>query len=118
MKRAGPPAKGLWALPGGLVEVGESVEGAAKREVADETGLGVEIGELIDVQTDIHLDRRGEVEYHYILVDYLARPVSGRVRLNEESSDFGWFTAAEARRMKTTSATKALLGRRFGERSR
>jgi ADP-ribose pyrophosphatase len=118
LKRRNPPNKGRWALPGGLVELGETVPGAAVREIREETGLTVEVERLLDVQTDLHTDRSSRIEYHYVLVDYLAKPVSGRVRLNSESSDWGWFTHGQVERLTMSAGTRAVLGLFFTKRLR
>ena len=118
MKRRNPPNEGKWALPGGLVELGETVQDATIREIREETRVTVEIQGLLDVQTDLHMDRSSRVEYHYVLVDYLAKPVSGRVRLNSESSDWGWFTYGQVRRLAMSRGTKSVLGIFFKKRLR
>jgi len=118
VKRRNPPNQGRWALPGGLVELGEAVQDAAVREIEEETGLRVKIEGLLDVQTDLHIDGRSRIEYHYILVDYLARPVSGRLSLNSESSDSGWFTRGQLRRLAMSGGTKAVLKMFFDNRLR
>lgn len=118
IRRNFPPNAGKWALPGGLVELGESVQAAAAREVEEETGLRVEVEGLLDVQTDLHTDDGGRLEYHYVLVDYLAKPVGGKLRLNSESSASGWFTRTETRSLKTTSGTRAVLAKYFREHPR
>lgn len=116
IKRKNPPNEGRWALPGGLVELGERVQDAVVREVKEETDLEVVLEGLLDVATDIHLDERSRLKYHYVLVDYLARRVGGRVRLNPESSDFGWFTAAQARKLGMSEGTREVLALHFRRR--
>ena len=111
VKRKRPPNEDRWALPGGLVELGETAEGAAAREVLEETGLKVVIERLIDVQTDIHLDVKGEIEYHYLLVDYAAKSAKGEVILNGESSSFGWFTESELPDLSMSDGTREVLGK-------
>lgn len=118
LKRKNPPNAGKWALPGGLVELGETVQEAAVREIREETGLSVVVERLLDVQTDLHIDENSRIEYHYVLVDYLAKPVSGRIRLNAESYDSGWFTAGQIRRLAMSEGTKVVLGMFFRKRLR
>lgn len=110
VKRVNPPNRGKWALPGGLVELGEETQDAAVREIFEETGLKVEVEGLLDVQTDVHLDGSSKLEYHYVLVDYLARPVGGRLRLNPESSASGWFTAGQTESIVMSPGTRKVLG--------
>jgi ADP-ribose pyrophosphatase len=117
VRRRNPPNRGRWALPGGLVELGETVQAAAVREILEETGLKVKIEGLLDVQTDLHADRNSRLEYHYVLVDYLASPVGGRLRLNPESSESGWFTRAQTGKLTMSRGTRAVL-EMFFERHR
>lgn len=100
------------------MELGENVQDAAVREVLEETGLTVKIEALLDVQTDLHTDAKSRIEYHYILVDYLAAPTSGRLRRNQESSAAGWFSAPQTKRLKTTDGTKVVLDNLFRHRLR
>ncbi|MGD1055411.1 MAG: NUDIX hydrolase [Nitrososphaerales archaeon] len=116
IKRKYPPNEGRWALPGGLVELGERVQDAVVREVKEETGLAVRLEGLLDVATDIHLGEMSRPRYHYVLVDYLACRTGGRVRLNGESSEFGWFTAEQARKLDMSEATRDVLSLHFSRR--
>jgi len=100
------------------VELGEAVQDAAVREIREETGLTVKIEGLLDVQTDLHRDERSRIEFHYILVDYLARPISGRLRLNSESSDSGWFTRGQLARIAMSRGTISVLELFFENRLR
>ena len=83
------------------------------REVKEETGLEVALVGLLDVGTDIHLDEMSRPRYHYVLVDYLARPVHGRVKLNAESSAFGWFTAEQVKKLDMSEGTRDVLALHF-----
>jgi len=116
VRRRNPPNQGKWAIPGGLVELGETVQVAATREIFEETGLRVTIEGLLDVQTDVHRDAASRLEYHYVLVDYLAKPVGGRLRLNSESSESGWFTSEQTKRLHMSKGTRAVLGIYFKQR--
>ncbi len=114
LKRKNPPNEGRWALPGGLVELGETVEEAAVREVTEETGLEVKLEKLIDVQTDIHRDGEERLEYHYVLVDFSASPTGGKLRLNGESSDSRWFSRSELPDIDMSEGTMEVLLKYFG----
>jgi len=100
------------------VELGETVQGAAVREIEEETGLAVVIESLLEVQNDLHVDENSKIEYHYVLVDYLAKPVSGSLRRNAESSDAGWFTSSQVGRLGMSKGTRAVLGIFFRKRLR
>ena len=116
VRRKNPPNEGRWALPGGLVELGETTQDAAVREVLEESGLKVKIEGLLDAQTDLHFDGSSKLEYHYVLIDYLARPVGGRLRINPESSASGWFTEKQVRALDMSEGTRAVLGIFFRQR--
>ena len=118
VKRNNPPNEGKWALPGGLVELGESTQDAAVREVLEETGLKVKIEGLLDVQTDLHFDGSTRLEYHYVLIDYFAKPVGGRLMINPESSASGWFTGRQVGSLDMSEGTRAVLGIFFRQRRR
>jgi ADP-ribose pyrophosphatase YjhB (NUDIX family) len=111
IRRANDPGKGLWSIPGGLIEVGESLRDAAKREVEEETGVAVEIGDLLDVVENIVHDESGRVKFHYVLVDFKAKPVSGDVEItpSSEALEAGWFTPEEIRNLPLTQTAIKLL---------
>jgi 8-oxo-dGTP diphosphatase len=84
VKRRYEPLAGRWSLPGGTLEVGETLKAAVIREMREETGLDVEVGPLLEVFDRIITDEAQRVRYHFVLVDYLCWPVGGRL---EASSD-------------------------------
>jgi ADP-ribose pyrophosphatase YjhB (NUDIX family) len=79
IRRRFEPLAGQWSLPGGALEVGETLEAGVAREVLEETGLAVDVGPVIEVFDRIVRDDSERVRYHYVLIDYLCRPVGGRL---------------------------------------
>ena len=87
VQRLFEPSKGEWSLPGGGVEVGETLEAAVARELLEETGLVVEIGAIVEVLDRIVRDADGRPRYHFVLIDYVCRAVGGRVRAGSDVGD-------------------------------
>jgi 8-oxo-dGTP diphosphatase len=87
IKRRYEPLKGQWSLPGGGVEIGETLEEAVAREMREETGLDVEVGPVIEVFDRITRDADQRVRYHYVLVDYLCWPRSGELQAGSDVDD-------------------------------
>src|SRR5580658_10770991 len=94
VRRGQEPLKGQWSLPGGMLEVGESLTAGVVREVREETGLTVEPVELIELLDRIH--REGErVQYHYVIADYLCRVTGGEARAASDADEVRWVERAE-----------------------
>ncbi len=87
IKRRYEPLKGRWSLPGGGVEVGETLAEAVAREMLEETGLQVEVGPVIEVFDRITRDGEQRVRYHYVLVDYLCWPIAGKLQAGSDVDD-------------------------------
>ena len=90
VKRRYEPDVGLWTLPGGLVELGEEVEEAAVREVEEETGVKVELQGLLDVLNKVVRDEEGRVKFHFVIIDFLGKPLTKEVRASPEVLDAAW----------------------------
>ena len=111
IKRAFEPLKGHWSLPGGGVEVGETLEEAVAREMLEETGLVVEVGPVVEVFDRITRDEDGRVRYHYVLVDYLCWPVSGSLRAGGDVADAVLAEPADLDRFGLTTKAAAVIAR-------
>jgi mutator protein MutT len=94
VRRGNEPMKGRWSLPGGLLELGESLATGVVREVREETGLDVEVVELIELLDRIH--RQGpRVRYHYVIADYLCRVVGGELLAASDADQVRWVERSE-----------------------
>lgn len=78
VERGHPPLEGLWSVPGGAVELGETTRAAAAREVEEETGIAIAVGRLLTVVDRLVRDASGQVQYHYVLIEYEASPLDTR----------------------------------------
>jgi ADP-ribose pyrophosphatase YjhB (NUDIX family) len=87
VRRRFEPLAGQWSLPGGAVEVGETLEAATAREVLEETGLIVDVGRAIEVFDRIMRDGSSRVRYHYVLIDYVCRITGGRLQAGSDVSE-------------------------------
>jgi mutator protein MutT len=95
IRRGQAPLLGEWSLPGGVLECGETLREATIREVREETGLFIETGELLGVFERVIRADDGRVRYHYVLIDFLCRPVSGELQADSDATDVRWFGREE-----------------------
>ena len=109
IKRGSPPLQGEWSIPGGLLELGETVREGVEREALEETGLVVESSEFLGVFDRIVPDDTGEIRFHYVLLDYLCRPVSGSLQAGHDAAEAKWMTLEELREFPMVETTKKLL---------
>jgi mutator protein MutT len=89
-RRANPPRAGQWSLPGGVVELGETLRAATEREALEETGLVVEVGAVVEVLDRIIPGKDGATQYHYVLVDFLCSRRSGELRAGADAAEVTW----------------------------
>ncbi|MGA2904166.1 MAG: NUDIX hydrolase [Candidatus Korobacteraceae bacterium] len=90
VRRDTEPLRGEWSVPGGMLELGEKLRDGVRREALEETGVAVEPGEVLDVFDSIFTDGLGKTQYHYVLIDYLCRPISGEAKAGGDVSDVRW----------------------------
>lgn len=108
-RRGHEPLKGEWSIPGGVLEIGETLREGAAREALEETGLVVEAGEVLEVLDRIVRDAQGRVQFHYVLVDFLCRPVGGELRAGGDAEDVRWLTAGELDAFPIADSAAAVL---------
>ena len=95
IRRGQPPLLGEWSLPGGVLECGETLREAVVREAREETGLVVEPDEMLGVYERVIRGDEGRVRYHYVLIDFLCRPICGDLKAGSDAADVRWFTRDE-----------------------
>jgi 8-oxo-dGTP diphosphatase len=108
VQRGKEPSRGLWTFPGGAVELGESLHEAARREAFEETGLDVQVEEVATVIDNVVRDAMGQVQYHYVIVDYVARPRSGVLRPGSDADQARWFRLPDLDGVEMTEAAGRL----------
>jgi ADP-ribose pyrophosphatase len=111
IKRAAEPDAGLWSIPGGLVELGERALDAAKREAMEETGLKIRISSILDVIDRIIQDEEEQVKYHFVIIDYLAEPIGGEMKPQDDALEARWVTPKDFRKYELPPTLIALLKR-------
>jgi 8-oxo-dGTP diphosphatase len=109
VKRGHEPLKGEWSLPGGAVELGETLEAALEREVMEETGLSIDVGRVIDVIDRIQRGTDGRLDYHYVIVDYMCRTRGGRLAHGSDADAACWADIAELAAYRLTDQAMAVV---------
>jgi 8-oxo-dGTP diphosphatase len=109
VRRGTPPLQGIYTLPGGGVELGETLEQAVIREVREETGLAIEPIGLAGYREVIARDREGKIERHFVILPFAARYLAGEIALNAELAEAKWLLPAELAGLKTTEGLAATV---------
>jgi len=112
VKRAHNPAKGMWANPGGKILPGEKKEAALKREIMEETGLEIEIGELATV-FDIVEKVKDQITFHYVIIDYVCTVVGGTLKAGDDAEAAKWFSPQDISTYNIHPKTVDLLKEKF-----
>ncbi|MGZ4127893.1 MAG: NUDIX hydrolase [Actinomycetota bacterium] len=109
VRRDRAPAMGQWSLPGGRVEWGEALREACAREVHEETGIDVEIEGLAGIAERIVPDDEGTIEYHYVIIDFWARPKSRELTAGDDASEAKWVPVGELTEYELTAGLYEFL---------
>ncbi len=113
VRRAQPPANGLFSLPGGVVEIGETLSEAVTREVLEETSLAIEPVGLAGFRETVVRDAQARVERHFVILCFAARWTGGEPRLNEELSEARWLRPSELAGLPTTPGLGGIVAAAF-----
>lgn len=113
VKRGRPPLAGEWSIPGGVLELGETLREAAIREAWEETGLTVETGELLGVYDRVLRDDQGGTLYHFVLIDFLCRRLAGQAQAADDADEVRWFTWAEVAELALAEDTAEVIRQGF-----
>lgn len=113
IKRDQEPAKGIWTVPGGLVELGETLAAAANREVTEECGINIKLLDCIDYFEFIEKEASSQIKYHYVVVEFFALYAGGQLQAASDAGQARWFLRNELNTVNTTEKTIALVDKAF-----
>ncbi len=111
VRRGKPPAFGEWAIPGGSVELGESLKQAVERELCEETGITVRAGEICHTFEAVKRDDDGRVRFHYVIIDLMAEYLSGEPAPASDATEAAWLTLVELKDRNINTTTLELLSK-------
>jgi mutator protein MutT len=113
VKRGHAPLQGKWSIPGGVLEVGETLRKAVVREVREETALTIEPGELLGVFERVIPDEQGKMKYHYVLIDFLCRRSTGELKAGDDAAEVGWFRKDQLSGLELARETEEVILKGF-----
>lgn len=108
-RRGKEPSYGLWSVPGGAVHLGEDLKAAACREIKEELGIEVELTDVIEIMERVTRDAEGRIQYHYVVIDYLARHVGGEPAPSPEALEVRWIAPEDFPQYEMTRGTAEII---------
>jgi ADP-ribose pyrophosphatase YjhB (NUDIX family) len=109
IKRKNEPESGKWTIPGGVINIGEKIKDGLKREIFEETGLNVDIRNLLDIVEKIIEDNQGGIKYHYVIADYLCEYVSGDIKASSDALEVKLISPDDIDRFELCNGTKRII---------
>lgn len=109
VRRGHPPKQGEWSIPGGGIELGETVAETAAREAAEECGIVIGPPEVLAVVDLIDRDERGLVRYHFVLIDVIAPWLSGEARAGDDAAEVRWVSRSELDELELWAETRRIV---------
>jgi len=113
IRRGTDPGKGSWSIPGGKLELGETLLDGVQRELLEETALQVRVVGLVEVFERISMDAESRVQHHYVIVDYLCEADSGEARAASDVADVAWVTESQLAEYSLTAAALQAIRKAF-----
>ncbi len=115
VQRGSEPLKGQWSIPGGALEIGETLRQCAVREALEETGLQVEAGEVLEVFDAIYRAPDGRIQYHYVLIDFACRVIGGELKAGGDAVQARWVTEDELTEFEVAETARNVIAKALGK---
>jgi len=113
VKRTKSPAKGMWAVPGGKIKAGETMQEALKREIKEEANLEVEVGEVVYVFDVLEYDKNKRLSFHYVIIDFECIYKSGILKAGDDAAGVKWVSEKELDGLNVNGNTRRLLKKKY-----
>jgi 8-oxo-dGTP diphosphatase len=113
IRRSKPPFEGQWSIPGGMLEVGETLREGVRRELLEETGIEVRVLDLVEVFERITRDESGNSKYHFVILDYLCEAKGGEIRAGSDAADAAWVRLSELGNYGVSEAATRVIEQAF-----